>query len=343
MNDQREERDAFEAATKHLLNFKNCSFAKNRNDRYSNLPERWAFLGWQAALATKREAQPKTNSELVDSFVELNFANYGDDEVRALQHWAFEAFEHIKALQPASSNIEWASAEAICNLPLVDEAIRGLLNDPTGDAATILVRDVMQAMQAQQHSVESKPRMSCLSFVQRHQYDDWNYNSLASSAQDFVFDAAEKYDEYLQSQPESKSATVTLTGHQMRHALALINPDGETDQDQLDDYLIFGVVKHVDDQNVVCVGLACWNDDTDGVLPLDDEPFKPQSQQLEGCDVRQTARKAFVCTGCEGVYSDQPVSQCDCFPDKNEFVEGTIAYPAIDTSKNLNHEAKNAG
>lgn len=39
-------------------------------------------------------------------------------------------------------------------------------------------------------------------------------------------------------------------------------------------------------------------------------------------------RKAFICPNCEGVYADQPVSQCDCVPDKNEFIEGTISYPA---------------
>lgn len=39
-------------------------------------------------------------------------------------------------------------------------------------------------------------------------------------------------------------------------------------------------------------------------------------------------RKAFICPNCEGVYADQPVSQCDCMPEKDEFIEGTITYPS---------------
>ncbi len=44
-------------------------------------------------------------------------------------------------------------------------------------------------------------------------------------------------------------------------------------------------------------------------------------------------RKAFICIGCEGVYSDEPVSRCDCMihtehPEgTNLFYEGTIQYP----------------
>ena len=40
-----------------------------------------------------------------------------------------------------------------------------------------------------------------------------------------------------------------------------------------------------------------------------------------------TTRKAFICKSCEGVYADQPVSRCDCMPEKNEFIEGIIIYP----------------
>lgn len=42
----------------------------------------------------------------------------------------------------------------------------------------------------------------------------------------------------------------------------------------------------------------------------------------------QTTRKAFICKSCEGVYADQPVTQCDCMPDKDEFIKGIISYPA---------------
>ena len=42
-----------------------------------------------------------------------------------------------------------------------------------------------------------------------------------------------------------------------------------------------------------------------------------------------TVRKAFICAACDGVYADQPVSRCDCMPEKDEFIEGTISYPAV--------------
>lgn len=37
-------------------------------------------------------------------------------------------------------------------------------------------------------------------------------------------------------------------------------------------------------------------------------------------------RQAFVCTGCGGVYSDAPVTACDCRREPQEFIEGTIRY-----------------
>lgn len=40
----------------------------------------------------------------------------------------------------------------------------------------------------------------------------------------------------------------------------------------------------------------------------------------------QTVRKVFVCASCEGVYMDEPVSECDCMPEKNEFIESTLSY-----------------
>lgn len=85
------------------------------------------------------------------------------------------------------------------------------------------------------------------------------------------------YEAAISKQPAP--VTVTLTGHQLRCALALINPDGETDIDQLEDYLTFGIVTHYDDAGVIGRGMACWNDDTDGVLPLDDALFEPAKQE----------------------------------------------------------------
>jgi hypothetical protein len=51
---------------------------------------------------------------------------------------------------------EWANAQAICDLPLVDEAIRALLLDQTGDNATMIVREVLRAMSAQQSNYAPK-------------------------------------------------------------------------------------------------------------------------------------------------------------------------------------------
>lgn len=67
------------------------------------------------------------------------------------------------------------------------------------------------------------------------------------------------------------SSTVTLDGHQLRMALDFINPDGLCDRDQLDNDLTFGVRQHQDDDGKVSTGMCCWNDDSDGVLPLDGE------------------------------------------------------------------------
>lgn len=39
-----------------------------------------------------------------------------------------------------------------------------------------------------------------------------------------------------------------------------------------------------------------------------------------------TVRKAYICKGCDGVYADSPVTQCDCMPVVQEFFEGTITY-----------------
>lgn len=41
-------------------------------------------------------------------------------------------------------------------------------------------------------------------------------------------------------------------------------------------------------------------------------------------------RKAFICAACDGVYADSPVSQCDCMPEKDEFIEGTLSYPSAE-------------
>ena len=40
-----------------------------------------------------------------------------------------------------------------------------------------------------------------------------------------------------------------------------------------------------------------------------------------------TTRKAYICKHCDGVYVDEPVSECDCGPGRDEFIEGRIQYP----------------
>lgn len=80
-----------------------------------------------------------------------------------------------------------------------------------------------------------------------------------------------------QEQAKAEPATVTLSGHQLREALGFINPDGDGDRDQLDDDLTFGIVQHRDDNGCVATGMCCWNDHTDGVLPLDSEYSAPMA------------------------------------------------------------------
>lgn len=41
----------------------------------------------------------------------------------------------------------------------------------------------------------------------------------------------------------------------------------------------------------------------------------------------ETVRKAFICIHCEGVYTDEPVTQCDCLEGSgHDFVEGELRY-----------------
>lgn len=57
----------------------------------------WA--GWQGrARLAKQPALVAVDVGLLERFPEINFANYGQDEVEALQAWAFEAYEAIARL-----------------------------------------------------------------------------------------------------------------------------------------------------------------------------------------------------------------------------------------------------
>ena len=54
-----------------------------------------------ATLRAQMAEQPApvaVDAEILERFPEINFANYGQDEVEALQAWAFEAYEAIARL-----------------------------------------------------------------------------------------------------------------------------------------------------------------------------------------------------------------------------------------------------
>ena len=41
----------------------------------------------------------------------------------------------------------------------------------------------------------------------------------------------------------------------------------------------------------------------------------------------EITRKAYICKHCEGVYIDDPVTQCDCMEGSGaDFIEGSLIY-----------------
>lgn len=96
----------------------------------------------------------------------------------------------------------------------------------------------------------------------------------------------------LYTAPQPSAATITLTGNELRQALDLINPDGPGDELQCCDELTFGVRQHRDDDNKVSTGMCCWNDDTDGVLPLTDEWIAPQPSAQPAPDAAPAAEES---------------------------------------------------
>ena len=70
---------------------------------------------------------------------------------------------------------------------------------------------------------------------------------------------------------EARPVTVTLGCSQLREALDFIIPDRDIDPTQWEYDITFGIVQHSDDDGIVTRDMCCWNDDTDGVLPLIDE------------------------------------------------------------------------
>lgn len=54
-------------------------------------------------------------------------------------------------------------------------------------------------------------------------------------------------------------------------------------------------------------------------------PKVGQSELTDGLEVIR--RKIFVCIHCDGIYADNPVSQCDCLEGSgHDFVEGIAEY-----------------
>lgn len=64
------------------------------------------------------------------------------------------------------------------------------------------------------------------------------------------------------------------------------------------------------------------------VIHQDPDCFDPEVKQLLGMKTETTRREVFVCTNCQGMYADSPVTSCDCMPDHgaNTFVKGTATY-----------------
>lgn len=101
------------------------------------------------------------------------------------------------------------------------------------------------------------------------------------------YDTFLKIQAYLPATPTRESfasnvPTVTISGAQLAEALEFINPDGAACPEQLEDELTFGMVNHRADDGTIGYGLCCWNDDTDGVLPLSEDPAVPSPWRLAG-------------------------------------------------------------
>lgn len=77
----------------------------------------------------QRAAQP--NDDLLARFPEINFSNYGEQEVEALQAWAFEALDQIQA----ASLTDKQQRQAIELLNLAEHALSHASLNAAGDVA----------------------------------------------------------------------------------------------------------------------------------------------------------------------------------------------------------------
>lgn len=96
------------------------------------------------------------NDLLAENPPHKQFESYVDGWTDALNQltWALEQLEPTTAQAQQPSADEWSNAQAIADMSLVEEALRGFSEDPTGDNGTMVVREVMRAVAAQAQQPE---------------------------------------------------------------------------------------------------------------------------------------------------------------------------------------------
>lgn len=57
-------------------------------------------------------------------------------------------------------------------------------------------------------------------------------------------------------------------------------------------------------------------------------------------ETMKVTRAIYICKSCAGAYADEPVSQCDCMPDKRGFIKSSFTYE-IPKSERIKHEHDN--
>jgi len=218
----------------------------------------------QALIALARRAQPE--SEVIPGKHAVFPINLLGNPMREYNHGKWESAiwpsNQTEGEAPQAEPNEFEAAIQDCAL---------ILDLPKGAGATEVCRAVNRLATAAQHAESGAP----------------SHETIVREGGDLVCTACGTSAPGTPEAPADKHlpgwergiATVTLNGHQLREALEFINPDGDDDEDQRDNELTFGIVQHKDDDGNAATGLCCWNDDSDGVLPLDSEP---RAAQLDG-------------------------------------------------------------
>jgi hypothetical protein len=100
----------------------------------------------------------------------------------------------------------------------------------------------------------------------------------------------------------------------------------------MEDELTFGIVQHKDDEGKVSTGMCCWNDDTDGVLPLDGEYAAPSSTEARATaaeDARETALKALL-TGIDDAFENYERFGAVCMFEDQPMIHANVLTEIID-------------